>query len=103
MATSGADRQFFQGETVHLRARISKPGTKTPVDPTSVALTRLRRNGVVVALPAVTDYTRGAEGDYSLVVPTDALDPGAYDIVTTVSDGPQAVVLLPDQFVIQAI
>lgn len=99
MVATSADRLFKVGETVHLSARVNKPGTKTPVDPAAVTLTTLRRNGVPVHV-ATTAFTREAEGQYSLVIPTVALEAGTYDLVVTLSDGAEKVVLLTDSFVL---
>lgn len=93
-------RSFYVGETVHLGVRVSVPGTRKPVDPEMVTLTSLERDGAPV-VPAVTDFTRAAQGDYSLVLPTADLEEGVYDLIVTVADGTAAVVLIPDRFVLK--
>lgn len=97
---------YFVGETVILHARISKPGTKTPLDPTDpVVLQSLLRTDVS---PAVTvtvsnpDYTHNATGDWTLALDTTAMAAGAYKAITKVSSGSSAVKLLVDQFVLIA-
>lgn len=94
-----SDRYFTVGETVHLRSRVSLPGTRTPTDPASVALTTLRREGVDV-LTGPMAFIRNAEGDFSLSLPTLDLTPGTYDLVVTHSDGPEKVTLVTDRFVL---
>lgn len=93
------DRSFKVGETVHLSAKVSPPGSREPVDAT-VVLAVLRTGGVALS-PAVTAFTRVATGDYTLSLPTVGLAPGLYEIVVRVSDGPSKVSLLVDQFALQ--
>ncbi len=95
-----APRSFLIGETVHLGVRVSAPGTRKPTD-ASVTLTSLKR-GPTAVMPEVSAFTRREEGDYTLALPTAALSAGTYDLVVTVADGPSAVVILPDQFVLKA-
>jgi hypothetical protein len=96
---SGGDRYFVQGSTVHLRVRVSEPGTRTPADAT-VVLTSLKTGGTAVT-PATTAFTRVNQGDYLLVLPTAPLAPGAYDVRITVSDGPAKVSIITDRFVVK--
>ena len=98
MALTSNDKSFVRGSTVHLRARVSEPGGKRPVS-ASVVLTALRRGATPVTVDTTT-FTEEAVGDYSLVVPTADLDPGAYSVVITVSDGPSKVSVLTDSFVV---
>lgn len=93
------DRYFIKPSTVHLRARISEPGTKQPTDAT-VVLTALRLGTTTVTV-ATTAFTRAALGDYTLTIPTAALTAGAYDVVVTVSNGPNKISVLTDRFVVK--
>lgn len=94
---------FLVGETVHLRARVSKAGTKTPYSPQTVRLTSLSLDGAPVVLPAVVDFTRLVEGEFLLILDTSTLAPGVYSVVVTLSDGPTAVRLLRGSFVLDAV
>lgn len=98
MATSN-DRYFIQGSTVHLRVRVSLPGTRTPAAAT-VVLTSLKL-GTQAVVPAVTAFTQVNVGDYLLVIPTATLQPGAYDLRVTISNGPTNVSILTDRFVVK--
>lgn len=93
------DRYFIKPSTVHLRARISEPGSRQPTDAT-VVLTALRLGATPVTV-ATTAFTRLALGDYTLSIPTADLAAGAYDVVVTVSDGPDKISVLTDRFVVQ--
>jgi hypothetical protein len=96
------EREFKVGETVHLRARTSRPGTKTPLDVTQVRLTSLKREGVET-LGSAQSFTRAAEGDYVLSVATAALQPGTYSVVAVADQGPTSVVVLTDEFELVAV
>lgn len=96
-----APRSFYIGETVHLRVRVSEPGTRKPTDAGAVSITSLKR-GATVVTPADPTFDRVREGDYALTLPTAGLAAGTYDIQVTVSDGPAAVVIIPDRFVLKA-
>lgn len=97
---SNNDRNFKVGETVHMRVRVSEAGTKSPADATST-LTALRKDGAPVALPAVTEFSVLAQGDHLLVLRTADLATGDYEVVVTVSDGPDKVSILTDRFVLK--
>lgn len=99
-SSNAGSRFFLVGETPHLRVRVSQPGTKKPLDAGSVVLTTLRTGTTVVAV-TTTAFTREAEGDYLLVLPTAGLAPGEYDLVITVSDGPTKVSILTDRFALR--
>jgi hypothetical protein len=96
------DRSFLVGETVHLRSRVSLPGTRTPTDPASVTLTSLRRDGVET-LVEPTPFTRVREGEYVLTLTTGLLPSGTYDVVVTHADGPAKVSLATDRFVLRSL
>lgn len=98
--TSSTTRSFVVGETVHLRTRVSKPGTREPTDPASVVLTSLKR-GSDVLTPATTGFTRVGQGDFLLVLPTAGLIPGEYVVVITVADGPNRISILTDRFALR--
>jgi len=98
-----ATLDFLVGETVHLRARVSKAGSRVPYSPQTVRLTSLRLAGADVALPAIVDFTKVAEGDFTLVIDSSPLAPGTYDVVVTLSDGPNAVRLLRGTFVLNPV
>jgi hypothetical protein len=98
--SSEGNRSFRVGETVHLLARVSKPGTRTPTD-AQVVVVRVARNDVPVAI-SDPDFLRVAEGDYVKVLPTVGLEPGTYHVRVRISDGEQAVVLAEDTFVLGA-
>lgn len=100
MKTSSAARNFKVGETVHLIVRVSEPGTKTPTDAT-VTVASLRRGDTVIPLDDPT-FARVREGDYLKVLQTVGFDAGTYKVRVRVEDGPQAVVLADDQFVLTA-
>ncbi len=99
-------RYFTVGETVFVRAKVAKPGTKTPIDPDSVLLAALTRDsdGEGIVVPAV--FSRIEEGDYFLAIATDDLDPDAYSLVVRVLGpeeySPRKVVLAKDRFVLKA-
>lgn len=97
-----AERDFTVGETVHLRARVAKAGTRVPYSPQIVRLTSMSVGGAPT-LPDTVDFTKVAEGDFLLVVQTALLSPGVYDFVVTISDGPNAVRLLTGTFVLNAL
>lgn len=98
---SNPRRQFWVGETVHLRVRVNLPGTKRPVDPDHVRLTAVNRDGTPLEID-VEDFVREDTGEYSLVLLTAGLPEGVYDLAVTVDSGPTAVVLLPDRFILKA-
>lgn len=97
----GADRHFNVGETVHFRSRVAEPGTRTPTDPATVALTSLRLDDVEV-LPAPREFVRQQQGEFTLALPTADLAPGTYHVSVTHSDGPERVTIVTDRFVLQA-
>lgn len=99
MSSVDPSRQFVVGETVHIGIRVSKPGTKTPVDPASVELHTLKRDGGAQTF-GNSSFTKVAEGDYTYVIHTTDLQPGAYTLSVMVADGADAVVLVADQFVL---
>ena len=99
MALTLNDRFFLRGSTVHMRVRVSEPGTKRPADAT-VALTSLKRGAVVVPVDNPT-FSRINQGDHLLVLPTADLTPSTYEVVVTVSDGPSKVTVLTDRFVVK--
>ena len=99
---SGALRTFLVGETVHLRSRVSLPGTRTPTDPALVELASLTLDGVET-LVAPTPFVREKEGEYVLTLLTDTLAPGTYGLVVRHSDGPEKVTLTSDEFVLRTI
>lgn len=100
-ANQTGDRTFKVGETIHLRTRISVAGTRTPTDAT-VTLTRLMLGAVPVTVTP-TAFTRINEGDYQLVLHTDSLVPGAYDVVITISGGPDLVAIVTDRFALRSV
>ena len=100
-SSSGADRFYLVGETVHLHVKVSKPGTKTPDDPATVSLSALKLGTTPVPV-AVTDFTRNAQGDYGLTIPTAGFTPGTYSLSVTLADGSDRVVILTDTFVVKA-
>ena len=97
---TGAPRFFTQGETIHLRSRVSIPGTRTPIDPSTVALTSMVRNKVQV-LEEPLEFTREGVGEFTLSLPTSGLAAGTYEIVVTHADGPDRVTLATDRFVLR--
>lgn len=99
MAASAPERSYVVGETIEVRTRLAKPGTKLPVD-ANVAITKLQRVGgsAVEPIPA---FIREAEGDYATVLATEGWVPGTYDLVVRVDDGPEKVVLVADRFVLR--
>lgn len=101
MTVPSANRRYKVGETVHLRVRVNLPGTRIPTDAGSVVLTSLTRDGIPV--PADTVFTRDALGDYSLVISTEGFSAGSYEVVVTISDGPEKVVVLEDTFVLRPV
>lgn len=100
---SGADRFYLVGETIHLHVKASLPGTKTPADPATVALSSLKlgADSVLEAL-ATTTFTRLAQGDYTLTIPTAGFAPGTYTMAVTLANGIDAVVILTDTFVVKS-
>lgn len=94
-------RSFLVGETVHLRSRVSRPGTRTPTDPAEVALTSLTLDGVET-LQAPVPFTREREGEYVLTLTTEDLVPGTYGVVIRHADGPAKVSLATDRFVLRS-
>jgi len=104
---NAADRNFTTGETVFLRARISKPGTKVPTDPTTVELASLTRDADRVVVVVPSGFTRQGEGDYFLGIATDGFEVGSYTAVIRTlgpsNETPRRVVLLSDQFVLEAV
>lgn len=98
-----ADLNFLVGETVHLRVRVSKAGTKTPYSPGVVRLTSLALDGAPVALPPTVDFTRTVEGEFLLILDTSVLLPGVYSAVITLTDGATAVRLLRGSFVLDGL
>lgn len=96
-------RSFVVGETVHLWARVSRPGSKQPYSPDIVRLTGLSRNGVAVILPDTVDFATEKTGEFHLVLHTADLAVGTYHIVVLLSDGPDAVRIMEDDFVLSAI
>ena len=99
---SGALRTFLVGETVHLHSRVSLPGTRTPTDPTEVALVSLTLGGVET-LTGPVPFTREREGEYALTLLTEGRAPGTYHLVVRHADGPERVTLVEDEFVLRAI
>ena len=96
-----ADRIFTVGETVHLRVRVSRAGTKTPATPTQgVTLRRFSRDGVAVPLPDEPDFAAVVEGLYELVIQTEDMEPGTYSWLAAASNGPTAVSQAEDTFVL---
>ncbi len=99
------DRFFKVGETVYVRAKVSLPGTKTPVDPDSVVLATLQRVGDTEPVEVPSTFGRLAEGDYSLGIATDELVPGTYNLTVRVQgpddDVPVRVVLPEDRFILK--
>lgn len=91
-------RAFTVGETVHLRARVSTPGTRIPVDPDEVTLVSLQRAGTeILGGPMV--FNKDAVGDYSLVLPTEGYVAGVYQLTVRYEDAdPEKVVIDHDQF-----
>ena len=102
MPVSGATRTFLVGETVHLRSRVSLPGTRTPTDPAEVALSSLTLDGVET-LADPLPFTREREGEYALTLPTLGMAGGTYRLVVRHTDGPQRVALATDEFVLRTI
>jgi hypothetical protein len=102
-SSSGADRFYLVGETVHLHVKVSKPGTRTPDDPATVALTTLKlgTESMLEGVPT-TAFTRNAQGDYTLTIPTAGFPPGTYSLAVRLANGAEAVVLLTDSFVVKA-
>jgi hypothetical protein len=100
-SSSGADRFYLVGETIHLHVKASKPGTKTPDDPATVVLTSLKVGGTPVTV-ATTAFTRVAQGDYVLTIPTVGFTPGTYSLAVTLANGADAVVILTDTCVVKA-
>lgn len=98
MATT---RAYKIGQTVNLRAKVSKPGTKTPTDPSTVTLVDLTLGGVSVI--SDTPFVRQQEGNYLLTIGTDALVPGVYKAIVRVEGGADKVWLGTDEFVLEAI
>lgn len=100
------NRYFYVGETVYVRAKVSRPGTKVPIDPDAVVLVTLLRAGATVPETVPGSFGRLAEGDYSLGIATDDLIAGTYAITVRVvgpdSDSPIKVVLVKDRFVLKA-
>jgi hypothetical protein len=92
-------RSFIVGETVHLEVRVSKPGTKTPTDPTTVQLASLKKGSQAITVSS-PDFTRVAEGDFTYTIHTATLQPGTYNLVVRVASGTDEVVLVPDAFVL---
>lgn len=92
-------RSFYVGETIDIRVRISKAGTKTPTDPDTVVLSSLLA-GTTPVTPTVTDFTRQAEGDFLLTLDTVALDPATYRLVVRITGGDK-VAIVADRFVLQ--
>lgn len=103
---SQGDRYFKVGETVYIRAKVSKTGTKVPTDPETVSLTKLQRVGDLAPLSVPGSFARNAEGDYSLGIATSGFAAGTYNVVVKVqgpgTDTPVKVVLVSDQFVLKA-
>ena len=98
-----ADRIFTVGETVHLRVKVSRAGTKTPTTPTDgVVLRRWSHDGVALTLPDPATFTPITEGLYELVLQSDALAPGTYSWLAAASSGPTAVSQAEDTFVLAA-
>lgn len=97
---ASGDRYFLIGETVHLRARVSLPGTRTPTTAT-VTLASLKRDGTVIT-PATTAFTEVHEGDYTYVLATVGFTAGTYDVLVRVASGTSKVMLLSDKFVLRA-
>jgi hypothetical protein len=79
---------------------VSEVGTKRPVDPESVRMTSLRRDGVET-LDVPQDLARQAQGHFSLTVPTADLDPGTYE-VRVVCSSTDRVAISTDVFVLQS-
>lgn len=100
------DRFFVVGETVYVRAKVSLPGTKTPVDPDSIVLATLQRVGDDDPLVVPSTFGRLAEGDYSIGIATDDFEPGTYNLTVRVqgpdSDTPVRVVLPQDRFILKS-
>lgn len=100
MPSSNPDRYYMVGETVVVRVRIAKPGTKQPLD-ADVSLVSVRRAGVDVAGPLPV-FVREAEGDYAVELLTAGWSAGTYDLVVRVADGLTRVALPTDRFVLRA-
>lgn len=98
--SSGGDRAFLIGETVHLRSRVSLPGTRTPTDPAVVELASLRLAGAET-LSAPVPFVRQNQGEYTLDLQTHLLVAGPYDLTVRHSNGPDQVTLADDSFVLQ--
>lgn len=94
-----SDRSFMVGESVLLRVRVSKPGSRRPTDAGTVVLTSLRRGTTNVGV-TTTAFTRVAEGEYELLVPTVGFTAGTYSLVVTVQGGPEKIVMVTDQFIL---
>lgn len=101
-STTGVDRYFLVGSTIHLRCRVSLPGTRTPTDPATVAVVKLKVGAVEITLSNPV-FTRIEEGEYRLSIPTTTLAAGTYQVTVRLEDGPSKVLLLTDQFVLRAV
>jgi len=95
-----ADRIFVVGQTVHLRMKVSVPGTRNPADPDQVTLVAFFRDNVSVALPTNVTFTKVTDGLYELVIPTVGFQPGVFKWRGRAYSGPLAVALKDDTFVL---
>lgn len=103
---SQGNRYFAQGETVIMRAKVSKPGTKVPIDPDDIDVVTIIRRGTTEPIVTAAEFTRLNEGDYELAIATDDLELGTYDVTIRllgpVSDTPRRAVLPTDYFILRA-
>jgi hypothetical protein len=97
------NRQFRVGESVVLRVRVSRAGTRIPATPEDgVTLVALVSHEHPLALTQKTAFTAVDEGLYELALDTAAMVPGTYTWTARISSGPGAVSLAEDFFVLSA-